>query len=429
MTSVNTNFGALVALQQLGATNRELATVQNRISTGLEVSSARDNGAVFAIAQGQRARESSIGALRDGIDRANNVVDSALTAGSAVSDILNNLRTIATAAQSTDLSTEQRDALINDFNQLRDTINSVVNSATINGANLANGNNGNTLSVLTSDLNSGDVATVRGAGPAAGQATPTLSTLVTVAADTVETSDIAANDFVNFDFADAAGVDFSVQIGAGTTIQDFITSVNTNATNNGRIVASFDSTSGQITFQNTAGSIASAAGNGFTVAVNTAADNSGTARTAASFLEGDGAAGLPGNAGVAEDFANIQGSRTTLTSIDLRVGGGGALADLGNLSLSDSVNATAAANALDEAITNVNASLGTLGSQANALDTQDTFLESLRDTITNGIGQLVDADLARESAELQSLQVRQQLGAQALAIANQAPSIILSFFG
>ena len=63
MTSVNTNYGALVALQSLNQTTRELAEVQNRVNTGLKVASAKDNGAVFAIAEGQRARLASLGAV------------------------------------------------------------------------------------------------------------------------------------------------------------------------------------------------------------------------------------------------------------------------------------------------------------------------------------------------------------------------------
>ena len=60
MTSVNTNYGALVALQSLNQTTRELGEVQNRVNTGLKVASAKDNGAVFAIAEGQRARVASL---------------------------------------------------------------------------------------------------------------------------------------------------------------------------------------------------------------------------------------------------------------------------------------------------------------------------------------------------------------------------------
>ena len=78
MTSVNTNYGALVALQSLTQTTRELSEVQNRVNTGLKVASAKDNGAVFAIAEGQRARVSSLSAVTDGIDRATSVIDVSL---------------------------------------------------------------------------------------------------------------------------------------------------------------------------------------------------------------------------------------------------------------------------------------------------------------------------------------------------------------
>ena len=66
MLSVNSNYGASIALQSLSSTNKELGEVQNRISTGLKVSSARDNGAVYAIAEGQRSRVSSVAAVKDG---------------------------------------------------------------------------------------------------------------------------------------------------------------------------------------------------------------------------------------------------------------------------------------------------------------------------------------------------------------------------
>ena len=91
-------------------------------------------------------------------------------------------------------------------------------------------------------------------------------------------------------------------------------------------------------------------------------------------------------------------------------------------------SATTAANALEQAIVDLNITLASLGSQATALDAQNDFLAKLSDEIENGIGNLVDADLAKESAKLQSLQIKQQLGAQALSIANQAPQVILSLF-
>ncbi|MBS0384207.1 MAG: flagellin, partial [Proteobacteria bacterium] len=155
MASVNTNYSALVALQSLNATQKQLADVQNHINTGLKVSSAKDNGAVFAIAEGQRARVSSLGAVQDGIDRATSTIDVALSAGQAIGDILKQLKSQAVAAEATDLNQDQRDALQANFAALRSQIDQIANAATFNGANLVNGSNltgtANAFSVLTSD--------------------------------------------------------------------------------------------------------------------------------------------------------------------------------------------------------------------------------------------------------------------------------------
>ena len=83
---------------------------------------------------------------------------------------------------------------------------------------------------------------------------------------------------------------------------------------------------------------------------------------------------------------------------------------------------------INDSIANLSDVLTKFGTGAAAIENQRLFTQVLLDTITVGIGNLVDADLARESANLQSLQVQQQLGTQALSIANTAPSIILSLF-
>ncbi|MCK0070493.1 flagellin [Kordiimonas laminariae] len=93
--------------------------------------------------------------------------------------------------------------------------------------------------------------------------------------------------------------------------------------------------------------------------------------------------------------------------------------------------ATLAADAvtkIEASIANVNTSLSALGSGSSRIELQQNFVNSLSDSIEVGIGNLVDADLAETSANLQSLQVRQQLGLQALSIANQAPSTVLGLF-
>ena len=83
---------------------------------------------------------------------------------------------------------------------------------------------------------------------------------------------------------------------------------------------------------------------------------------------------------------------------------------------------------LNASITQVNTALAKLGSQSTGIDRHASFVSKLNDALTTGIGHLVDADMPAESARLQALQVKQQLGTQALSIANQTPQSILSLF-
>jgi flagellin len=92
------------------------------------------------------------------------------------------------------------------------------------------------------------------------------------------------------------------------------------------------------------------------------------------------------------------------------------------------VDATAVLADVNTSLANVDSALGDLGAQARQITSHTTFVGKLSDVLTTGVGNLVDADLAKESARLQSLQVQQQLGTQALSIANQAPQAILSLF-
>jgi flagellin len=123
---------------------------------------------------------------------------------------------------------------------------------------------------------------------------------------------------------------------------------------------------------------------------------------------------------------------STITGGQLSLTNASALGSV-STSLTGGVATTAAALAL---LTAVNAqeliigtSLGTLGANAKNIEFLSTFTKTLSDAVTEGLGALVDADLAKESAQLQALQVKQQLGIQALAIANQRPQTLLSLFG
>ena len=117
----------------------------------------------------------------------------------------------------------------------------------------------------------------------------------------------------------------------------------------------------------------------------------------------------------------------TLTGADLSLG-----QSIITIAATASIDTLTAAEAvlsdLNASIDQVNAALGEVGSQAKQIEAHNGFVSKLMDALEAGVGNLVDADLAKESARLTALQVQQQLGAQALSIANQAPQIILSLF-
>ncbi|MEQ1618276.1 MAG: flagellin [Terricaulis sp.] len=395
MASVNTNYGALVALQSLNKTSSELDMVQNRISTGLKVSTAKDNGAVFAIAQEQRGRMAALGSVVDGINRATSTIDVALSAGQSISDLLIQLKDKAVAAQAGDLSTDQRAALEADFSALRSQINQIAGAATFNGANLVNAGGAN-FSVLTSDLSTGSTGRQIQSVAVAGSV-PSLSGYV------VGTESVADTDDTTFELNGVAIG--TVDITATTTVADYLAGV--SSATGGRVSASYNQSTGQFTYR---AAEAVAVTNELTIS---------TTGTDRSWLG-------QGEAATAVTSAAVT---TSVTDRDFTVDGAGALASVTSaLTLSNVANAQAAASAIESAATTLNLQLAQMGSQSRALDTQKAFLGKLSDSIEAGIGNLVDADLAKESARLQSLQVKQQLGAQALSIANSAPSIVLSFF-
>jgi len=108
--------------------------------------------------------------------------------------------------------------------------------------------------------------------------------------------------------------------------------------------------------------------------------------------------------------------------------------DLDGLSLSANFTFTSATNAksiiqkMTDALQTATNKLSSLGTSSTGLDTHLTFVGKLQDSLDAGVGNLVDADLAKESSRLQALQVQQQLSVQTLNIANQKPSGLLSLF-
>ena len=248
-----------------------------------------------------------------------------------------------------------------------------------------------------SDLSSGTAGRQVTSTPVAGLV-PGLSAYV------VGNGGVTAADDTTFNLNGAAIG--TVDITATMTVQDYLDEVTTQT--GGRIAASYDQTTGTFTY---------VAVEGVAVSNELTVTTPGTARA---WL----------GQGVAAGAVSGASPTLTVTDLDFSVAGSGALSTVSGAAntLASSSSARTTSAGIDSAIVALNRQMASLGSQAKGLEIQKNFLTSLSDTVTKGIGNLVDADLAKESARLQSLQIKQQLGAQALSIANQSPQLILSFF-
>ena len=273
MLSVNTNIGAMAALQYLNQTQVQLQMTQAHINSGLKVATPQDNGAVYAIAQNMRGNVAGYQAVSDSINRGISTVDVGISAGQSISDLLNELKSKALAGADASLDTASRNALNADFTALRDQITTIVQNATFNGTNMVDGSTANFQALASADG----------------------SRKITVDGQTLKLSGL---------------------------------------------IVTIKSTS----------------------------------------------------------------------------------------TISTAAKASTMIGTINSSIQNVNAALAKMASGVKKFTIQAAFVSKLVDTLNAGIGNLVDADMAVESAKLQSLQVRQQLGIQALSIANAAPGITLSLF-
>jgi len=271
--SINTNVAAMFATQNLNRTQDELKINQIRIATGQKVANAKDNGAIFAIAQNQRATSGALNAVRESLQRGQSVADVSIAAGETISDLLSQMKEKALAASDEQLNSSSRAAMNADFTSLRDQIKNATENSKFNGGSLI--------------------------------------------------SSTAAN-------------------------------------------------------------------------VTALADETGNALIT-----------------VAAQKLNLSGANVTVTTTQ----------QVNTVSA-----AKAALSAVNASIEKVSLALAKLGTGSKALNTHMNFVNKLQDAIDAGVGNIVDADLAKESAKLQALQTKEQLGFQALSIANQGPGNLLSLF-
>ncbi len=413
--SINTNYGAQVALQTLNATNSALATTQNRISTGLKINDAKDDSAVWSVAQTMRSQNAALDAVTASLNRGVSTLNVANTAGTAVSDLLTQMQSAVLAASDTSLDQTSRNSYQQKYASLAGQISTYIKNASFNGVNLLDGSTTKYSALANAD----GTSTITASGQNLALATSytggvqgTASTLTATAAPgTATTAITAATKFdVSVDGGTAIAVSLSATGGANGdgkySAADLANAINNTTGLAG--VASVD-TNGHLKL--TSPSTASATA----VAVSVDATTPGNFTTAATIQTGLG-------------FASLAGTTQTATTAFTEAGGGSNIQVSGAETFTATTNYADLISKLKTSIANVSSSLGSLGAANNAMTNHISFVSKLQDSLTTGVGNLVDADVAKESANLTALQTKQQLGVQALSIANSSSSVLLSLF-
>lgn len=279
--SILTNVGAMVALQTLNKTSKDLQTVQDRISTGMKVGTAKDNSSYWAISTVMKSDVSALKALNENIAINAATVQTARVGSENIQKLLSEVKNQLALATSASVDHAK---VGDELDSLASNIQNTIDSASYNGENLLDNANTRTLTV-----------SINRAGAA-----------ITAVTDTIDGQDM-------------------------TAVQTFVAGLSALIT-----------------------------------------------------------AGADGSANAAVAQAQLLALETHMDTVI------SAAAEFGNV--------------------------------GKRLELQADFTSKLVDSLNEGIGTLVDANLNEESARLQALQVQQQLGIQALSIANQAPQNILSLF-
>ncbi|EIE51601.1 flagellin [Salipiger aestuarii] len=443
MSSILTNNGAMVALQTLKSINSNLESTQGEISTGKSVSTAKDNAAVWAIAKTMEADVKGFAGISDSLSLGQSTVSVARSAAETVTELLTDIKGKVVAAQEENVD---RAKIQTDIDALRDQIGAVVGAAQFNGLNLlsntdktagsgqinvlasldrsSSGVTASDIQVAKQDLGTGagsiNVAAasytaaasdeLSGAANTGAVALANAATPATTTATVGQTSNSGTT-------AVAAGTGFTVTISAGGGT--FATGFDTTTTAGNQEIA-YVARDGDTEADVAKGLVdafnAYVSGNDIAVATGVSASINATNANQIDISGGDTSEG-------AGTFS-VQFASTAVTDTTI----GGRLEALGDVDVTTQAGADAALEAIEGLLQTAVDSAAAFGSVQGRIETQSDFISSLTDSLKSGIGTLVDADMEEASARLQALQVQQQLGVQALSIANQAPQSLLSLF-
>ncbi len=413
MSSILTNNSAMVALDTLRNINRNLSQVQSEISTGRKVSNAKDNAAIWAISTVMSTDVESFKQITDSLNLGSSTVGVARAASEQITDMLQDMKNLIVSAQEDNVDRTKIQA---DISELREQVTSIVGAAQFNGLNLINGNSTADVDILASlDRNSSGVTASFISVERQDLSISNTGTAATFGGTAVTDTSIIDNGGTN------AGTAATVANGATQAIT--IASV---ADGNSYRIVLDDSGAANSLGQRTFEYVASADDSASSVAANLANQVSTflaqTGDTNYTVSRTDDVISITNSSG---GNLSVQADSATGGTAGVSTGG---LGNLATVDVTSEAGATAALTAIEGLLQTSIDAAASFGSSQKRIGNQVEFVQTLTDALTTGIGSLVDADIEAASARLQALQVQQQLGVQALSIANQQPQSLLSLF-
>jgi flagellin len=411
MSSLLTNTSAMTALQTLRSVSSNLATTQNRISTGLRVSTASDNAAYWSIATTMRSDNMALSAVQDALGLGAATIDTMYTGLNGTVDVVSQIKAKLVAARTPGVD---RGKIQSEITELQKQLKNTADSAVFNGENWisvdsASAGYNASKSVVSSFSRAGGVVSISSIAVSINSiklydkkpdATPATNVVTGASTGT---------------FAAAAG-NITVQVGGGATLNVATTANSTlasiaqdiNQLGIKGLTAAVDNT-GQLTFANRNAS-------GITITLNSGLTAPAALATAPATQTVKGA--------LDSSYDAFDATTSTWQTFST------ATVDISKLSdnASDLAKLETYIGGVDKALGTITDAATNLGAIKNRIGLQQNFVKTLTDSLDRGIGQLVDADMNAESTRLQALQVQQQLGIQALSIANSGSQSILSLF-
>ena len=411
MSSILTNNSAMVALETLRNINKDLATVNSEISTGKKVSSAKDNAAIWSISTVMSSDVDSFKQITDSLNLGSSTVGVARSAAEQVTDLLTDMKELIVSAQEENVD---RTKIQTDIDALTDQIGSIVGAAQFNGQNLIDGTSTSSMNILASLDRS-----------ASG---------VTASSISVDRQDLSLTGTITSAvFGGTAVTDTSIIDNDGTAAGTGAT-LTTGNTQDITIASVADGYSYRIELDDSAGAnVLGAQSFSFVASTTDSAETIAEKLNTqlSDYLAANGGSNYSvSTAGGVISITNNSGDDLAVTTTSAT--GGTAESSTGGLSALSSIDVTTdaagALGAIEGLISTAVDAAASFGSSQTRIENQGEFVSTLIDSLTSGIGGLTDADMEAASAKLQALQVQQQLGTQALSIANQGPQNLLSLF-